>query len=176
VDPDTGDTHTYSLVTGDGDHDNAAFTISGDQLLTAEIFNYETKSSYTIRVRSTDSGTPGLYLEEVFIITILDVNDAPVALNQTIHTEMNVPITITLLGSDEDENSLDWYVGDPSFGSLTGSGANRTYTPNLDYHGPDSFTFFVYDGELYSLTATITIYVEEPEIRYIYLPIIINSP
>ena len=32
TDPDAGDTHTYSLVSGDGDTDNSAFTIDGDQL------------------------------------------------------------------------------------------------------------------------------------------------
>jgi hypothetical protein len=43
-DPDTGDTHTYSLVAGDGDDDNAAFIIDGDQLRTAVELDFETKT------------------------------------------------------------------------------------------------------------------------------------
>ena len=36
--------------------DNASFGINGDQLTTAAIFDYETLSSYAIKVRSTDAG------------------------------------------------------------------------------------------------------------------------
>ena len=32
-DPDSGDSFTYALVTGDGDTDNTAFAINGDQRL-----------------------------------------------------------------------------------------------------------------------------------------------
>ncbi len=48
-DSDNGDSHTYSLVSGSGDTDNASFSISGANLLSAESFDYETKTSYSIR-------------------------------------------------------------------------------------------------------------------------------
>ncbi|MFN9912220.1 MAG: hypothetical protein ACK53L_06530, partial [Pirellulaceae bacterium] len=38
-------------------------------------FNFETKSSYTIRVRSTDQG--GLFTEKTFTISITDVPEVP---------------------------------------------------------------------------------------------------
>jgi hypothetical protein len=44
TDPDAEDTFTYDLVAGTGDSDNASFTLVGDQLLAAVIFNYETKT------------------------------------------------------------------------------------------------------------------------------------
>ena len=79
TDPDAGDTFTYSLVAGTGDEDNGSFTIDGNQLKTAAVFDYETKSSYSVRVRSTDQGA--LWLEEVFTITVVDgawdFGDAP---------------------------------------------------------------------------------------------------
>jgi hypothetical protein len=77
TDPDTGNTFTYSLVSGTGDTDNGAFTISGAQLQTAASFNYEAKNSYSIRVHSTDQG--GLFTEKVFTIAVTDVNEAPTA-------------------------------------------------------------------------------------------------
>jgi methyl coenzyme M reductase gamma subunit len=77
VDPDAGDTHTYSLVEGEGDDDNAAFVIDGDQLKTAAELDYETKNSYLIRVRSTDSG--GLSVEQTLVVMVTDVNEAPTA-------------------------------------------------------------------------------------------------
>jgi hypothetical protein len=75
MDPNAGDTHTYTLVAGEGDAANAWFTIAGNQLLTAESFDFETTPEVSIRVRSTDAG--GLFVERTFVITILDVNEAP---------------------------------------------------------------------------------------------------
>ncbi|MEJ6482504.1 FG-GAP-like repeat-containing protein [Nostoc punctiforme UO1] len=64
TDPDQDDEHTYSLVAGAGDTDNNAFIIEGDSL---KIKSDATKSSYKIRVRTTDLG--GLSFEKE-----LDVN------------------------------------------------------------------------------------------------------
>ncbi|MBO1351451.1 MAG: hypothetical protein EBE86_030645 [Hormoscilla sp. GUM202] len=74
TDPDTGDTFTYQLVAGTGDADNAAFTIVGDQLQINSSPDFETKSSYSIRVQTTDAG--GLSYSENFTININDVNEA----------------------------------------------------------------------------------------------------
>ena len=70
TDPDSGDTFTYSLVIGEGDTDNASFTIVNGQLRAARSFDFENKFSYSIRVRVTDAGS--LTYEEVVIITIKD--------------------------------------------------------------------------------------------------------
>ncbi|GAB5527168.1 MAG: hypothetical protein Roseis2KO_50400 [Roseivirga sp.] len=74
TDADAGDTHTYSLVTGVGDTDNASFTISGNELKAAEAFDLETKGSYDIRIQ-TDDGRGGTF-EEAFTITIDNVAEA----------------------------------------------------------------------------------------------------
>ena len=42
---------------------------------------------------------------------------------------------------------------------MSGSGANRTYTPALNYNGSDSFTFKVNDGTVDSNVATIDLTV-----------------
>jgi autotransporter-associated beta strand protein len=74
-DPDVGDTFAYTLVSGPGSMDNASFAIAGNQLRTAASFNYEAKSDYLIRVRSTDAG--GLFTEKAFSILITNVNESP---------------------------------------------------------------------------------------------------
>ena len=74
-DPDAGDSFSYSLVSGSGGTDNASFSIVGTQLVTAGMFNYEAKNSYSIRIRSTDAG--GMALEKAFVIAVSDVNDPP---------------------------------------------------------------------------------------------------
>ena len=86
------DTHTYALVAGTGDTGNAAFTISGDRLLTNTSFDFETQSSYSIRVQATDSA--GLRLEEAFTVTITDVrewNGTPTAWGQNGSGQTTVP-------------------------------------------------------------------------------------
>jgi hypothetical protein len=72
TDPDPSDTHSYSLVSGSGDTGNGSFTIVGDKLRTAAVFDYDTQSSYSIRVRTTDSGDGNLTYEKVFTITVTE--------------------------------------------------------------------------------------------------------
>jgi hypothetical protein len=75
ADVNADDAHTYTLISGIGDDDNNSFTISNNELKSNEIFDYETKSFYSIRVK-TDDGNGGTY-EKQFTININDVNDAP---------------------------------------------------------------------------------------------------
>lgn len=79
--PDAGNTFTYTLVAGEGDADNAKFSLVGNQLIANESFDFENKSSYTIRVRTTDQGGQAFAaqsFEKVFVISVTNVNDAPV--------------------------------------------------------------------------------------------------
>jgi gliding motility-associated-like protein len=76
LDPDNGDTFTYSLVAGDGDADNAQFAISGNTLSTAGAIDFEDGASRSIRVQVADAG--GLTFEQTFSITIEDVVAEPV--------------------------------------------------------------------------------------------------
>ena len=77
TDPDSGNTFTYTLVTGTGSTDNASFSIVGNMLKTAAVFNYEVPlgKQYSIRVLSTDAG--GLTTEKQFMIRVTDVNETP---------------------------------------------------------------------------------------------------
>ena len=50
TDPNAGDTHIYTLVSGAESADNASFTIVGNTLETAATFNFDVQSSYSIRV------------------------------------------------------------------------------------------------------------------------------
>ena len=77
--PDNGDTFTYELVAGEGDTDNQAFTIDGNQLKIKGSPDFETKSNYNIRVKTTDG--EGESLEKQLTINVNDINEAPTALN-----------------------------------------------------------------------------------------------
>ncbi|WP_292840165.1 DUF4114 domain-containing protein, partial [Nostoc sp. NMS8] len=56
TDPDQNDNFAYSLVSGIDDVDNNAFTIDGNSLKINNSPDFKTKSSYKIRVRTTDDG------------------------------------------------------------------------------------------------------------------------
>ena len=72
ADLDSSDSHTYELVDGDGDADNSAFVVQGDQLKIVGSPDFETKSSYSIRLQTKDSG--GLTLEKVFTLNVNNIN------------------------------------------------------------------------------------------------------
>ena len=73
TDSDSGDSHTYSLVSGTGSTDNSAFSISGSNLLINSSPDYETQSSYSIRIRTTDSASDTY--EKAFTLTVNDLAD-----------------------------------------------------------------------------------------------------
>ncbi|MDZ4851893.1 MAG: hypothetical protein SGI77_21600 [Pirellulaceae bacterium] len=74
-DVDSSSVQSYSLVSGIGSTDNAAFTIDGHQLKTVASFNFEAKSTYSIRVRTIDN--IGLLFEKVFTVNVTNVNETP---------------------------------------------------------------------------------------------------
>jgi len=75
------DEFTYSLVSGNGDHDNEVFYLvqssygSDARLQTRSRFNYEAKQSYAIRLRSSDQW--GGWIEKSFEISVNDVDEPP---------------------------------------------------------------------------------------------------
>ncbi len=128
-----GDAFSYELVAGIGDTDNSSFTIAGDggdSLRLAFVPNYEAKSSYCIRVRTTDSG--GLTYEKQFTISILDVNEAPTGIYATLNVDENISVDThvgTFATSDED-------AGDTTFSyelvAGEGSGDNASFSIDGD--------------------------------------------
>ena len=90
-------------------------------------------------------------------------NQAPVADDQSVTTEFQTQVAITLSGSDGDDDPLTFALASlPANGTLTGTGPNRTYTPGTGFAGADSFTFTVNDGTQDSAPASVDITVDAP--------------
>ena len=126
IDQDLNQTHSYNLVNGSGDTDNAAFTTDGNQLKLKASPDYETKSSYNIRLKTTDSG--GLSLEKVATLSVNNINEAPIALNLS-SSSFNENIAAasavaTLSSTDPDAADTFTY----SFASGTGDTNNAAFT------------------------------------------------
>jgi hypothetical protein len=62
---------TFALAPGEGSADNGAFTIAGGtQLVTAGVFDFAAKASYSVRVRVTDGA--GGSAEQTFTVAVAD--------------------------------------------------------------------------------------------------------
>ncbi|OIR25134.1 cadherin repeat domain-containing protein [Bathymodiolus thermophilus thioautotrophic gill symbiont] len=97
-------TETYSLISGFGD--NASFSITGATLSLNAVADYESKTSYSIKVRATDGN---LFFDKAFTITITDVNDtAPnnIVLSATIINNGTKSGTIIALLSATDVDTV----------------------------------------------------------------------
>lgn len=73
-DADDGSDHAYTLVPGVGDQDNSSFIISGDKLISDTWPDFESKPSYSIRVK-TDDGKGGVF-EKQFEIEVIDAEES----------------------------------------------------------------------------------------------------
>jgi endonuclease G, mitochondrial len=82
--------------------------------------------------------------------------------DQSFHADEDASTSYTLEAVNGSDNTLTYtIVSQPAHGTLSGSGATRTYTPAPDYFGNDSFTFRVADGSRVSNTATVSITVHD---------------
>ncbi|MBD2626098.1 peptidylprolyl isomerase [Trichormus variabilis] len=100
TDPNPGNTFTYSLVAGTGSTNNNLFTIVGNQLKSKSVFDYETKNTYSIRVRTTDQGN--LFYEKTLTININDLDNVftGTSNNESITTTAEKDIINTQSGND----------------------------------------------------------------------------
>ncbi|MFM2216931.1 MAG: Calcium-dependent protease precursor [Planctomycetota bacterium] len=147
TDPDAGDTFTYTLVAGTGDADNAACYIDGSSLRASNSFDFEAKSSYSLRVRSTDAD--GLFFEKVFTINVTDVNDAPsdiaVSSNTTPENAGVNSLVGTLSTTDPDAGDTFTYTlvtgtGDTDNTAFNIDGSSLRASNNFDFETQSSYS------------------------------------
>lgn len=147
-----GDSLSFT-VTGGPDH--GVLTGGGSSYTYSPDPDFHGSDSFTFEV-SDGSATSTATVS----ITVEPVNDAPEADDQTVTTDEDAAVGITLAGTDVDGDSLTFSVtAGPANGALSGAAPALTYTPGPDFFGSDSFTFEVSDGSLAS-TAVVSITVE----------------
>ena len=147
TDSDAGNTFTYTLVAGTGDTDNAAFNISGSSLRISAIPDFEAKSSYSVRIRTTDQG--GLTYDEAFTITITNANEAPtdIALSAAAINE-NVAVNTAvgaLSSTDPDAGNTFTYTlvagtGDTDNAAFNISGSSLRISAIPDFEAKSSYS------------------------------------
>ena len=161
TDPDAGDTFTYQLVDGDGSTDNSSFTIDGDTLKATASFDYETKNSYSVRVRTTDA--LGKSFEQTFTIFVVNVPE-PTLTPATIAENQPIGTLVGQLGVDGDLLQVWGFElvsgpGDTDNGSFAVAGsqvsgpAQLVTAASFDYETKRTYTIRV--GVRYGCSCTI---------------------
>ncbi|WP_316819370.1 MBG domain-containing protein, partial [Pedobacter nyackensis] len=149
-------TFTYTLMAGAGDTDNGLFTISGNKINTASVLDFESKSNYSIRIKSTTQY--GTSMEKVFIIALNDVNETPTLAavdNQNIcftTTAQTVALTGVSAGPEANQST-----------TLTVSSSNSNLFETLTISGSGATAKINYKVKAGAIagTATITVTVKD---------------
>ena len=157
------ETLTYAIISG---NTSTAFKINSSTgvITVAGSLDYETKSSYTLKITVSDGS---LKDTSTVTITIIDVNESPTIADQTLSISEDASVGTsagTVTASDPDAGAvLTYYAisGDTDLFAIDSSTAKVTLlSATLDYETQDahSIVVVVTDGEFYD-TATITINV-----------------
>ena len=121
TDSNNGDSHTFTLATGNGtnDADNNYFAIQGASLVTSGTFDFETKSSYNVYINTND-GTDNY--AKAFTLSVNDVNDS-------------APTDLAISSSTFLENAT------------SGTGVASITTTDADTSAVNSFTYSLISGD-----------------------------
>lgn len=93
-------------------------------------------------------------------LNVTAVNDAPVALAQTISTTRNSNVAVNLAATDGERETITYtLVSSPTHGALSGAVPNLVYTPEQNFVGADSFQFRASDPQGAATTAMISLTV-----------------
>ncbi|MEY4090482.1 MAG: hypothetical protein RJB55_2753, partial [Verrucomicrobiota bacterium] len=156
--------YTYAILTGPTNGGLGSLNSTNGTVTYTPFANFNGEDSFTFRAFDGY-----LYTTGTVSLTIEAVNDAPVAYNQTTNVLEDTEVDITLPATDVDGDSLIYDLATPpTNGVVSDPDVNgvATYTPRENYNGPDSFTFTVWDGELYAtgrVSITVTAVNDAPE-------------
>ncbi|MFB6272541.1 MAG: Ig-like domain-containing protein [Salinibacter sp.] len=158
IDPDCqdpeGDALTYAIASSP-DHGTAS--IDEGRIHYAPDADFHGEDVFTYRA---DDGNRRSGPAEVSV-TVAPVNDPPVARDQSVSTDEDTPVEVTLDAADVDGDELDFQVETPpKHGSLSGEPPALTYAPQSGFAGTDEFTFTASDGQAVSDPATVRVDVE----------------
>ncbi|GLX79732.1 hypothetical protein tinsulaeT_30720 [Thalassotalea insulae] len=119
--------------------------------------NYNGEDSFIIKLEDIY----GNNIEKEIIVSVLSVDDIPVAESLTATVNHNSAYTRSLATTDVDGDNLQYsLLNDATNGAVSlSANGSFTYTPNNGYSGSDSFTYEVSDGKN-SSQGTITLSVQ----------------
>ena len=121
--------------------------------------NFNGSDSFTYRLSDSVASAFGQVN-----ITIVAINDLPVAANDTASTAENTPVTINVVANDTDPDGDSLTVDTTTAASsgtvvVSDDGKSVLYSPAGGFSGTDTFNYTVVDGNGGSATAIVTVQV-----------------
>lgn len=167
-DVDATDSYTYTFKSGNTDNDS--FAIADDQLVTAEVLDFETKSSYLIDLIVTDQG--GFSYEKSFAISVNDLSASVTAITldndhvseneeagtlvgvlQTTGEDLSGSFTYALVAGEGDDDNASFILSEGQISTAT----------SFNYELKSSYIIRVStdDGNGYTLEEALTIFIDD---------------
>jgi len=150
-----GDTLTYTKNTNPS-HGTVVVNANGTYTYTPNA-NYNGPDSFTVTVSDGNGGTDTVTVT----IDVTPVNDAPIGTGDSKTIPEDTQATGKVTGSDVDGDTLTYTKNtNPNHGTVVvNADGTYSYTPNVNYNGPDSFTVLVSDGDGGKVLVTVNITV-----------------
>ncbi len=122
----------------------------------------QASGNYSVAIGVLDQ-VAGKIVVSNYTWTIIGQNLPPTAVNDSVTTPEDAPITINVLANDSDPNGDVLAVSSVTAivnGSLQINPDNTvTYTPNAEFSGVENFTYTLVDAQAVTATATVTVTV-----------------
>lgn len=134
-------------------HDGTLYYVPAENYFGPDRFTYTVSDSH------------GGHASAVVTLDVLPVNDAPLALNDSVITDEDTAILIDVLGNDRDVENESLSVISAGTGSSLSENitidqdGKIVYTPKHNRYGTDVFTYTVSDGQNENSTTTATVSV-----------------
>ena len=134
-----------TLVDGVDGEDSASFEITGNTLKSKEMFDFETKNNYKIRVKAQN--TLGEVLFANYVITINDINDTPVLITiSTNEINENLPAgtvigTLNTKDQDKDNSLYRFSISGSDYLNFDLVGDQLVLKKSLDFEKQNVFQF-----------------------------------
>ncbi len=162
---------TVSVLANDSDPDGGSLTlesVSSPANGTAQIIASAVLYTPAAGFHGLDSfayvatNAEGRSASALVTIDVVSVNAPPVAVDDSASTLENAPVSIAVLANDSDPDGdlpAVESISQPAHGTTILAGSSIVYTPALNYHGDDVFTYMAVDGRGGTCAATVRLTV-----------------
>jgi DNA/RNA endonuclease G (NUC1) len=150
-----------NVITTPGTH--GTVTLTSGQVTYTPANNYNGPASFDYQVcddGTTNGASDSQCSNGTVNITIISVNDDPVAVNDSATTNEDTPVTIDVVANDTDSDggtpALD-SVSNPTNGSVSITNGKAVFSPDPNFHGVGGFSYVVSDGQGGTATGNVSV-------------------
>ena len=117
---------------------------------------------YSIAITAVNTAGNESAYSNTITVTATSPNDAPVAMDDIVTTLEDTAVSVAVLANDSDPDGdtlTVTTVTQGTAGRVANNGTAVTYVPTLNFHGSDSFSYTISDGQGGTATAIVSVTV-----------------